>query len=294
MGVLDDLRRKAEEQRAKQQLDSAQAIPTQDFYLKELLPRLQAALGYFKELCEHLNFVKPEIFANYPIQPEGRFMPLRQGDYKVHTDSTKEFKELLFRCSCSLEQPLAVTLLGKEKILTYSSELDRFNLKYERKDFKDANFELEKAQFNLEGPINVSVMFRADIEARTLRVLLRNVEQPGIVQHPLKLDHITKDFFDKLAAYILRQSNELLRLDITDSHREVIRQKVAAEQRLRAEELAEAERLAAEEAKRTAELEKQKKLQLKHLTDLKHLKTLADNPKLKNLTDNLKGLFTKK
>jgi hypothetical protein len=293
MGVLDDLRRKAEAQRSKEQAENSQAISVQDYYLTELLPRLQAAYNYFKELTDHLNYVKPEIHANYPIQPEGRYLPLRQGDYKVHTDSTKDFKEMLFRFGCALEQPLNVNIIGKEKVLTYSSELDRFSIKYERKDFKDANFELERAHFSVVGPVNASVMFRADVEARAIRLLLRNVEQPGVVQHPLRVEQIDKDFFDKLAAYLLRESNELVRLEITDSHREQIRQKVAEEQNRRASELAEAERLAAEDAKRE-EAERQKKMQIKNLSDLKNLKNLAENPKIKNLTDNLKGLFGKK
>lgn len=144
-----------------------------------------------------------------------------------------------------------------------------------------------RAQFSIVGPVNVSVMFRADVEARAIRLLLRNVEQPGVVQHPLRVEQIDKHFFDKLAAYLLRESNELVRLEITDSHREQIRQKVAEEQNRRASELAEAE-----EAKRE-EAERQKKMQIKNLSDLKNLKNLADNPKIKNLTDNLKGLFGK-
>lgn len=298
MGVLDDLRRQAEEQRIKEQLGDAQAVTTQEFYMRELLPRLQEALVYFKELADHLNYVKPEIFANYPIQPEGRFLPLRQSDYRVHTDSTKEFKELLFRFICALEQPLIVNVVGKDKVLTYSAELDRFNIKYERKDFKDANFELEKAQFMIAGPINVSVIFRADIEARTIKVFFRNLEQPGMVQHPLRIEQLNKEFLDKLAAFLLRQSNDLVKLDITDSHREQIRQKVAEEQRRREEEMAEAERLAAEEARREEE-ERKKKTQLKSMSDLKNLTSnlkdsLKDNPKIKSLTDNLKDLLHKK
>ena len=247
MGVLDDLRRKAEAQRSKAQAENLHTVSAQDYYLTELLPRLQSAYNYFKELADNLNYVNPKIHANYPIQPEGRYLPLRQGDYKVHTDRTKEFKEMLFRFGCALEQPLIVNLTGKDKVLAYSSDLDRYRIKHERKDFKDANFELERALFRVEGPVNVSVMFKADIEARTIRLMLRNVEQSGVVQHPLKVEQIDKDFFDKLAAYLLRESNELVRLEITDSHREQIRQKGLEEQNHRATELAEAERVAAEE-----------------------------------------------
>lgn len=293
MGVLDDLKRQADAQRAKEKDATVRSQSDVEFYQQELLPRMQAIYNYFNELCTNLNYVKPEITAHYPVLPDNKLQAFQQGDYKVNIDSSKELKEVIFRFVCSLPQPLQVDVQSKERIVGYSSDLDRYSVKYERKEFKNEQFEVTRGQFIVEGPIMASAVFRADVEQRNIRLQLRHVEKPGMVHHVFKAEQLSNDYLDKLAGYLLRQNLDFMKLDITDAHRDTIRQKVLEEQRYRAAELAEAERIAAEEA-RLAELETQKKkgldlksLSEKGLAELKNLKNWKDLPQLKSLKDLL-------
>jgi len=98
--------------------------------------------------------------------------------------------------------------------------------------------------------MNINVSFIGDIETSSVNLLMSNFEQPGTIRHVLKARHLDRDFLDKLGAYLLRKDDNFLNLDISDDHKQTIRQMLEEEQRRREEEIAEMERLRYEEEAR--------------------------------------------
>jgi hypothetical protein len=117
MGLLDDLRTKAQDRREQEEADAALAAQREQFYREEIEPRMTQAYQFFMELVDHLNYVKPETRVNYPLLPDGVPVALRQGEYTIVIDSSKALKRIDINFQCALEKPLEFEIFGREAFL---------------------------------------------------------------------------------------------------------------------------------------------------------------------------------
>jgi len=248
MGLLDDLKNQANDQRDREQREKQRWEQLESIYRDEIHPRMTEVYQYLNELVEHLNYLKPETLASYPILPQGASCTFRQHDYKLTVDSTRQTRNITLTCKAELAQPVRFSLEGREKVLRQKELLDSFKLRYDRKEYKNDSYELTGADFKLEGPINISVYFVGDVETSSVNLVMSNFEQPGAVRHVLKARHLNREFLDKLGRYLLRKDDQFLNLDISDDHKQTIRQMLEQERLRREQEIAEMERQAREEA----------------------------------------------
>ncbi len=252
MGLLDDLRNQKQGREAREAREKERQARLLEKYRNEIHPRMLQAYRFLNELADHLNYLKPETLAHYPLLPNGREQAFRQENYKVTIDNADDIRQIHLRCECRLPGKVAYEIEGKERILSQTELLDRYKFKYYRKDRKDDDYELLESRFILEGPIHVSVMLEGDVENTAINLFLRNLPQPGTVRHVLKARHITDEFLDKLGKFLLRESDKLLELDISEEEKRIIRERLEREKQQRIQELREAERRAEEEARREA------------------------------------------
>ena len=291
MGLLDDLRTQTQGRREQEEADAALTAQREQYYRDEIQPRLTKAYQFFMELVEHLNYIKPDTRVNYPLLPDGMPVTLLQGDYSVVIDSSQALKRLDINFQCTLEKPIEFEIYGREAMLRHADRLDRYYIKYERKDYKDTNLDLLGAKFKVEGPLQLKIVIIADVEKGAIQLVLRNFSDPGMSRYTVQTNEFDDAFLDRLGQVMLRKLDKLFTLAIDDDAKEVIRRKLQEEQILRDQELREAEeRLLAEDAERLAN---SKKEQLKNTV----LKTVDENKqKLKGLLTKLKaqaGLDTK-
>lgn len=247
MGLLDDLKNQANEQRDREQREKERWEQLEKTYQDEIHPRMSEVYQYLNELVEHLNYLKPDTFAHYPVLPGGKSCTFRQHDYKLTIDSTRQIENITLAFKAELTEPVHFTIEHKEKVLHQKDLLDSYKLRHERKEYKDDSYELLGADFKLEGPINISIYFVGDIENSSVNLFMSNFESPGVVKYVLKARHLNRDFLDKLGSYLLRKDNKFLNLDISDDHKQTIRQMLEEEQQQREQEISEMERLAREE-----------------------------------------------
>ena len=281
MGVLDDLRTKAQDRREQEEADAALAAQREQFYREEIQPRMTKAYQFFMELVEHLNYVKMETLVNYPLLPDGLPVALRQGEYTVVIDSSKAVKRVDVNFQCALEKPLEFEIFGRDAVLRHADRLDRYYIKYERRDYKDANVELIGAKFKIEGPLPLKLVINADVMNSVILVGVRNFSGPGVSRYTVQASEFDEAFMDRLGQFMLRKIDKLFTLEMDDSAKEAIRRRLQVEAEQRAQELREAEeRLKAEEAERLANSRKE---QIKHTV----LKTVDENK------ERIKGLLNK-
>lgn len=244
MGLLDDLKNKANDLRAREQREKERCEHLNQVYQDEIHPRMTEVYQYLNELTEHLNYVKPETIARYPVLPQRRPHPFRQHDYKLTVDSNRQLKNITLNCRAELDEAVRFYIEGKERVLYHRELLDSYKLRHDRKEYKDESYELLGADFILEGPMQISIYFVGDIENSAVNLFMSNFEQPGVVKHVLKAHHLNREFLDKLARYLLREDDQFLNLDISDDHKQTIRQMLEQERLKQQEEIAEMERLA--------------------------------------------------
>ena len=248
MGFLDELKNQAADRKQKEQLEQQRQQQLQQTYQQDIHPRMVEVYSYLNEMVKHLNYLDSDTTAHYPIAPDQGLRSFRQAGYKVTIDSSSNIKNITLKFNCHLDSKLEFEVEGKERIDTYNDWLNEYNLKFHRKDFKDENYELLSSRFSLEGPINVAVHFVGDVENSGVSLFLRNMEKPGLSKYVLKARHLSRDFMDELARYLLREDEKFLNLDISDTEKQTIREKLQQEKAKREQELLEAELQAEQES----------------------------------------------
>ena len=249
MGLLDDLRNQADSKREVEEADALRQAGLEAYYVESMQPRMVKAYQFFTEFVNHLNYIKQETFADYPLLPKGEPLRLQQQDYTVVIDSSKALKKINFSMLCVLDTPREFELFGKEVVLSHAERIERYSFKHERKNRKNANMGLESAKFILEGPLPLSVQVFADVASSKIKLDLRNFNEPGFTKYTLTAEQFDDAFLDRLGTFILRQENVLFGgEEISEDAKKVLRDKIIVEKRIREEEMREAEeRIKAEE-----------------------------------------------
>lgn len=247
MGFLDDLKNQAADRKASEEQHKQRQAELEKFYQESIHPKMVKIYTFLNEMCEHLNYLKSDTQAYYPLRADGTLQSLRQGDYKVTIDSAKCIKNITLRFFCELEAPLRFDVEHKERVQRYTDVLESYRMPFTRKDHKDDNYELISANFKVTGPLPVHVIFQGDVENSAILLLLTNFERAGTVKHTLQERHIDDAFFDSFGKYLLRENDKFMSLDISEADKEKIRQQLQIEMQRRQQELEEAERLRLEE-----------------------------------------------
>lgn len=247
MGFLDDLKNQAADRKASEDQLKQRQAELEKIYQETIHPKMVNIYKFLTEMCEHLNYLKPDTRAFYPLRPDGSLQSFKQGDYKVTIDSANCIKNVTLRFFCELDAPLTYDIEHQDRILRYSEVLESYRMPFTRKDYKDDNYELISANFKVTGPLPVHVIFQGDVENSAIKLLLTNFERPGTVKHTLQERHIEAAFFDSFGKYLLRENDKFMSLDISEQDKEKIRQQLQQEMLRRQQELEEAERLQQEE-----------------------------------------------
>lgn len=248
MGLLDELREKAEEQRTQSERLAALEAELADFYREELRPRMHQAYNFFQQLVEHLKEVNEECTADYALLPEDGQVTCLQSDYSIIIDSSEEPTQLELRCKAHLPEPIEFDIKGKAEVLRHSKLLDKFDMKYERTDSKDARFDLASARFKVIGPIPIRVAIKANLENKNLSVIFRNFDASGVKSARIVPSKFNDDFLDTLGRYVLRQPVNLFGGELSKEARRKLREKLELqrEEEARERRALEAERAALE------------------------------------------------
>ena len=241
MGLLDDLKHKAEKKKAGEQAEKEKWQRLERHYQDEIHPRMVALYNYLNQMVQHINYLESDIIANFPLGVASAPQPLRQRDYKLNVDSANKTRNITLLFRCHLDEKLKIEIDGKEKVLAYTELLDSYNIKYHRRDNKGEDYEIIASRFVVEGPINISVSFIGDVEQSAVNLLIKNFEKPGISKQLLRAPQLDEAFMDRLGKYLLRESDDYLSLSISEGIREELRERVSRENAAREEELREME-----------------------------------------------------
>jgi hypothetical protein len=295
MGLLDDLRNQAEGKKAADEEAAARKAEREQYYQEKTLPRMIKAYQFFNEFVEHLNYIKLETIAYYPLLPNGGPQPLRQEGYNVVIDSSKALKRIDFSMEGVLDTPLQFEIFGKDAVQKHADRIERYGFRHERKDRKDpASMELIGAKFILQGPLPLKVTIEADVDAKRINMTIRNFKEPGFTKYNLTVEQFSDEFLDQLGKFVLRKEDRLFGKseELSEEAKKKLRDRMIVEARIREQEMIEAEeRRKAEEA---AEKERTAKEQIKRVvnTQKEQLKRVMNTQVAKG-KESLKGMFDK-
>ena len=247
MGILDNLRQKAEDLKSKEQQEQERLAQLQAHFRDQLQPKMIEIYKYLNEFAEHLNYIKPDIQIEYHLNAEGLKAVLKQENYKIQEDSVNETRLVNFRFDCSNPKDLAFVAGDKLSIDKNIEYLQRYNLQYQCKRNKDEKFDVTSAQFTVKCAVPIVFMFKGNVENASIDLICSNFDGLGTLRHAFKAHHFDEAFFDNLGRFILRENPEFLKLNISEDAIEQIRSQIAAEHRQRQEELKQADMIRREE-----------------------------------------------
>ena len=228
MGLLDELKHQAAARRAEDERASARQAQLDQRMRNVLAPAMTRLLDYLKELIEQLNFVQPELFADFEVRGYGRLRRLRQTQFELTRlrDEIELQQGFVLSWSSRGAGTLRLTTLGEKEIDAQRDWFCEHGLKFE------CRLRQDNAEFTFEPQILVSLQFEADPEELLIRMRTRHYEGPGKASFDFEPAAVDDAFLDDLGLYVVRRSPVVLersRRFLSEDQRAHIRDALARE-----------------------------------------------------------------
>jgi hypothetical protein len=235
MGVLDELRGRAETARRDRAVHSASERARRALVEERLRPAMAALAGYFKELVEHLRDAPPGVKVGYRIDGFGTLSRLSQGEYRFAVD---EHPGGLGRITVSalcgtgrrherrLPDSMAVSLIRSLRALGITVHPVPAGAGYVR--------------LRVKGQVPVRLTFDADLDREGVRLRVLNLPELGVAEQLVGIERIDRELMEELARLLLRQPSrhaELLGNRLPEAQREALQREIDRSHRRKAAEL---------------------------------------------------------
>jgi hypothetical protein len=247
MGFLDDLKKRADDQKAKDHAEEKRRQELERIYREEILPKMQLIYGSLFEMAEHLNYVKFDVSASYALETYGALEGMKQSAYSVSTDSRDNMTSIVLAFWCTGDGRIEIPVIGKRDIDRYSEYLRIHRLAYKTRMRRDTAQREMGADFIVENKIPVEFEFKVDIETSTIVLRIFNFERLGARTIRIRPQEVDRAFVDRLAEYVVRERDDFVQIEMDEDKRRQIREQLEREKQFREQELAMAEQLEAQQ-----------------------------------------------
>jgi hypothetical protein len=218
MGVLDELRKKADEKKAAEQQQAINNEQLEQIYQTKILPRVQVIFDSFREAIDYLNFLEEPIQVDNYCVKFPQFGSLFQSNYKINTDGRMglaDYNRLMqvnvsFFCQAPGEFSYRLEsqpLIEKEIEFLHSRKLS-FDWKHHT-PIGAAPYSV----FTVQRKVPVAFRIAVDYKQSNLKVLIKNHEDLQSFTKTYTPEELNDDFVDALLSYFLRRDNRLVKVD---------------------------------------------------------------------------------
>jgi hypothetical protein len=207
MPVLNELKKKADHLRSGDiKLDEEKALKAAT--LTELGRKVKQIHFYLFELSRELNFVQPDIYANYEVKGFSTLEHLKQQDY-VLCDYDEAQHEFILRFSCVGQFKFRFAKANKVHAKNQRDYLFSHNLRFHHREEYNDNHQLTRVLFDLEPLIYIEFKFTANAKTQKIDLSLRNFDGLGRQHYSIDPQKIDDVFLDELAKLICREKHTL-------------------------------------------------------------------------------------
>lgn len=256
MGLLDELKQKADQLKKELSDDESKRRQKESYYQEVLLPTIQKIFKFLHDLTDHLKVVNPKMDIAYTIPGYGELNGLTQGNYSIRTDSELQTKRVILCFICASPKEIQFSVHGTSEVEDLNAFLRKHHIQYSEWGLRDQDRKLIGATFQLKFQIEATFQFDADVENGRIILTIRNFEEFNLTQKSYKAEQITDEWLDSIGRYILRMQKELHLDNVPEETLEKIRQQLKTENLEREQEL----EAAIERHKAEEELEKASRL----------------------------------
>ncbi|MEN8179300.1 MAG: hypothetical protein ABFS39_11895 [Pseudomonadota bacterium] len=236
MSLLDELKQQAEQQRKNDDQSTAEAR-REAVYQQNLRPRMHAVLNYLSELSEQLKVVDPDVRHDFSLPGIGEVKGLRQAGYIVNADNTDQTKIIRLRFHCVADSEKEYAVKPKSTGTETRDFLESQNMRYAEWPIRDNTQQVVGINFQLKLKVEIQCIFQVDLEQSAIKMVTTNFNAFGVDRSVVQPERITDEWLDNLGNYILRRNQNLHNLEIGDSEKALIRQRLETEKKARQQEL---------------------------------------------------------
>lgn len=233
MGILDQLREKADEKKSaeQQQIDLKQL--REQRYKKYILPKMQEILKYMQELVKYLNYLEVPVQVEEYSTRYPKLGPLMQQDYRISTDGfggladEDKLRHINITFFCAGEGAFDYVVRSKVDIEHEIAFLHAKRLLFKTQRIPGHKKE-SALKFVVQRKIPVRLRFEVDYDNSLIKVLIHNYAHFSVYTESWEAEAIDHEFLDMVSRYLLRKDSEFIKPNITDEDREILRKKLAA------------------------------------------------------------------
>ena len=237
MGILDQLKQEAAEKKQQEQTQVNLQKQRDDYYRESILPAMQKAFHFMKELVDYLTFLERAIEVEQYSSRYPQFGPLKQQNYKIFTDNHGGFADFdrLMQINvcffCVGFGSFSYNLESQGRIEREVAFLTSRNAYFDWK-LLDGRSAMHSACFTITRKIPVRFKFEVDYEQSNIQLLINNHEDFNAYKKTFAPDEVNDELLDEIARFMLRQDSDFIRLEISSSHRRQI-QNLVEQQRIK-------------------------------------------------------------
>jgi hypothetical protein len=207
MGLLDDLKREANDRQSRNELD-AEAIRVNTRAVDGALRALFLSLN---DLAKSLNILKPQFPEPYMLPHVGVMDHLSMTDFfcdyrTMNVDGKDRFTEVYIahRCLSSQEFNLSRDVVAAQRL---RDALWTAGVKHKTEEMRDDRKVLTHEKFSVQCDFPVQVNFEGEHPAGLIRVTYKNVREFNTVTQTIVADKITPESIEEFAKLLLGRDN---------------------------------------------------------------------------------------
>jgi hypothetical protein len=236
MGILDQLRSEANNKQESEFAAAAVREQLENEYQTNILPRMQRAYLFLKEVVEHLNYLEKAIEIEDYCQRYPQIGHLTQTDYKINTDGyggLADFNRIMqinVTFNCVGSGSFTYDVEGRTRIEQEIAFLHSKNVPLQWNQYINSSG-VESATFTITRKIPVRFKFEVDYNNSKIKLLIHNHENFNVYKKTFEPNTIDEPLLDEVMRFMLRQDSDFIRLDITSQDKQRIQKKAEEEQR---------------------------------------------------------------
>ena len=210
--LIEQLRQRVAIQRHVENVSQAERSASN----KQIDETLKYIFFYLHDLVQQLNILKLAIPRSYPLAEKFELNNLvwQEGfaDYRTQAQSAGALLELV-SLAYQLRAPDFLTVeRGGEVAERFRSMLFDFGLQFSVREFKNGRHYVERAEFDIQRHLSVSIRWRADFERGLLVFEARNLERLGTFSLDVRPAVIDFALLEELGKLLLGQPSRFREL----------------------------------------------------------------------------------
>ena len=238
MGVLDDLKQRAEQLKAEEARVAEQRAERLEQARDVLSPALSRLYAYLDELVQQLEVVHPTVRMDFRIRDVGVLEGLTQGSYRVSRDGdVHSTQRVTFSCLLENRRHYRFELSIPGQVDAWLTQLRSHGLKVDHAQVLEENSIGHRVWVNIAGHVPVRLRFEADVDSGSLLLLIQNFDEIGESRHRIRPEQVDEALLDELGRYLLRKPNRFLKLEVPAEVRDRLRRRIEEDQQRKRDEL---------------------------------------------------------